>query len=668
MDALATQGKHKIFAAGLIGLFALNLYFYGPLFSAQQRPYKGSISAGYAGITRFVAEHPNPWGWNPQQYAGQPTQFTYPPLLPYTASALHWVTGLDPFHAYRIVVSIAACLGPIALAFAFYYFTGSTWLALLLGLAYTICSPVYGLFERIDQDRGLYYLPWRLLMLMKYGEGPHVTGMTFLPLILVALRWGSARRDWPSLVLMALAFAVAPLTNWLLAFGLAITVLVLMLSDWRSSPRLIGSALLGYGLSVFWLTPEYVQTTLFNWPKDAYGYQVDQSHWPLYCGLFGTIAVLHLVLSYYQTPWVLRFTTIGMATFLWIAGGFYLYGVDTIPESRRYVLEFEQFLFLAIFGWLWYALRSKESVDKFCAALVVVMLLGASAGQISQSFKRTWSTWGIVERDQTLEYQVARWLNERHPSGRIFASGGLRFRLNAWFPLHQVSGTFESGLRNRIGPDYFYQVVTDADSKPGEEALDALRELTAIGAEYAIVHTQGSEDYYRDIKSPEKFNALGSVVFSPTPYDHVYRLPFRSLAHLVAPDELPKSKYKIDLPAYYAALTDTARPQLHVEELSPSHWRIGGTFEPGKAVAFSMNWDPGWTAKQGNEPIALKASALGMILAEPRPGRTEAIELIYEGTAQQRIFTAISACVWIVSIGLCIRSRSWQGSTSMPSS
>ena len=289
MDALEIPRKHKLFAFGLIGLLALNLYFYGPLFSPQQRPYKGSIAAGYAGITRFVSEHPNPWGWNPQQYAGQPTQFSYPPLLPYTASTLHWLTGMEPFHAYRFIVGSLACLGPVALAFAFYYFTGSVWLSLLLGFAYTTASPVYGLFEKIDGDRGLYYLPWRILVLMKYGEGPHVSGLTLLPLILVTLRWGLSRHDWPSLFAMAIALAVAPLINWLCAFGLTITVLILILSDPSRVARLIGAGLLGYSLSCFWLTPEYIRTTLFNWPKDSYGYQVDQNHWPLYGGQLFTV-------------------------------------------------------------------------------------------------------------------------------------------------------------------------------------------------------------------------------------------------------------------------------------------------------------------------------------------------------------------------------------------
>lgn len=668
MDTVATPFKHKFFAAGLIGLFALNLYLYGPLFSPQQRPYKGSIASGYAGITRFIAEHPNPWGWNPQQYAGQPTQFTYPPALPYTAAALHWVTGMDPFHAYRSVISTFACLGPVALAFAFFSFTGSAGWALLLSLCYSIGSPVYGLFEKIDGDRGLYYLPWRIIVLMKYGEGPHVSGVTLLPLILVVLRWGVARTGMPALFAMAVAFAIAPLMNWLLAFGLAITVLVMMISDLRSSFRLVTAGVLGYGLSCFWLTPEYVQTTLFNWPKDAYGYQVEQNHWSLYGGLIAVLAILSYLFRRYGASWELRFTTLAAVTFFWIAGGFYLYNLDTIPESRRYILEFEIFLFLAAFAFLRLAFQSKEGVDKFCGVLVLAAILFSGKTQFNQSLTRKWSDWGMVDREETLEYRLAQWLQDQKPQARVFASGGLRFRLNAWFPLHQVGGTFESGLRNRIAVDYFYQVRTDADSKPGEEAEDAIRQLTAIGAEYVAVHDAGSEEYYRDIKSPAKFAALGPVVFAPTPFDRIHKLPFRSLAHIVNPDELPKSKFKEDLRRFHMALSDPRRPFLAVKQGHPGLWKIQGAFPDGKLVAFSMNWDPGWKATQDGQAIELSANKLGLMTLKPRTSSASTIQLEYTGTQQQRIFAAISACVWIVSIGLCIRSRSWRASTSTPSS
>jgi hypothetical protein len=105
-----------------------------------------------------------------------------------------------------------------------------------------------------------------------------------------------------------------------------------------------------------------------------------------------------------------------------------------------------------------------------------------------------------------------------------------------------------------------------------------------------------------------------------------------------------------------------------VTELHPSHWRITGPLPADHQVSFSMNWDPGWTATQDGQPIPVQPNLLGLITLIPRTASSGTIDVIYSGTTQQKFFGLISFLAWVVSIGLCIRSRSWRGSTSMPSS
>jgi hypothetical protein len=650
-----SKTKRLIFAAALVALFVLNLALYGPLFSAQERPYRGSIASGYAGITRFVAEHPNPWGWNPQQYAGQPTQFTYPPLVPYVSAALHWMSGIEPFWAYRLTIAFFACIGPVTLALGFYWFFARRRWAILLGLAYTLLSPAYGLFERIDTDRGLYYLPWRLLVLMKYGEGPHIVGLSLLPLILAAVVWGARRKDFASLFLMAVALATAPLLNWLCAFALTISLLVLWLSDTGLIRRSLLAGLLGYGLACFWLTPEYVFTTLFNWPKDSYGYQVEQSHWPLYLGLLALLAAAKLGLKRLEVPWNLQALTLLALTFFWIVGGFYLAGRDTIPESRRYSLELELFLMSALAGWMSWAVRSKEGVDKFCVALCLVAFTAGGAGQLSQSVKRRWSDWGFQDREQLLEFQLAKWLESQKPQGRVFATGGLRFRLNAWTRLHQVGGTFESGLRERIAVDRYYQVRTGEASKKGDEGADALRQLAALGVEYVVIHDLESEEYYKDFKNPFKLKDLAPVAYQASPHDWVHKLPYTSHAHLLQPNEVPKDRYKESLGPLAAAIADPQRPKLAWRERHPSLYEIEGAVRPNDLIFVSMNFDAGWRASQDGAPIAVERDNMGLIQLRPRPKAVSTITLEYAGTTQQILFAGISAVIWLASLALLRR-------------
>src|SRR5712692_2648446 len=213
------------------GLFALNVALIPPLFLPGEMPYRGSIEAGYVSMARFVAEHPNPWGWNPTQYCGLPTQFTYLPILPYLTGALiRLLPASDPGHLYRIVVATFACLGTGTLFLFVLYFTKSRWWALAAALGYTFLSPSYGLIEQIDTDRGFVPLPWRLHVLAKYGEGPHTAGLTLLPLAIAALWTAATGRKYWQLLLAAVALAAVTLTNWVAALALAFCFATLLLA------------------------------------------------------------------------------------------------------------------------------------------------------------------------------------------------------------------------------------------------------------------------------------------------------------------------------------------------------------------------------------------------------------------------------------------------------
>ena len=230
--------------------------------------YRGSIEAGYASIARFMAAHPSPWGWNPTQYCGLPTQFTYLPVIPYASAALMWLLpDREPSHLYRIAVSTPACLGPVTIFFFVLYFTRSHWWALATAGAYTLFSPSYGLINLINYDRGLVQLPWRVQLLAKYGEGPHNAGLTLMPLAILAV-WaaGMGRRYW-QILLAAITLAAVTLTNWVAALALAFCCAVAIVTAAGNSKlgfrsmRVLAAAVLAYLLACFWLTPRFPPAT-----------------------------------------------------------------------------------------------------------------------------------------------------------------------------------------------------------------------------------------------------------------------------------------------------------------------------------------------------------------------------------------------------------------------
>lgn len=511
-------------------LAAISFALYAPFFSPLDLPYRESIEPGYAGMARFIREHPNPWGWYSIQYGGLPTQFMYLPALPYSAGLLSKIAAIEPEYAHRLITSTFALLAPVAVYWFLNYFLRARWWAFAVALCYLLVSPSYGLIEQIDKDRGLVYLPWRLQVMAKYGEGPHNVGLALLLPTLMAIWRAATCRTHTSLVIAAVAMAAVVLVNWICGLALGLAVLVLMLSVFGlgrelqfSFRRVLLAGALAYGLACFWLIPSLIKTTFFNWPKDAFGYKVDDRSWLWFAGWIGGLVLIRL-LFVGRNQWFLCFVTAAFYCFGFLAIGYYSFQHDTLPESRRYTLEFELFLFLAVSTWMWFGLRSSNGVHKFCAIAPLVVMLAQGAPQAFRAVTQSRADWKLETKESTVEYQIAKWLNDQKPQGRIFASGGLRFRLNSWFLLPQAGGTFETGLHTREPLAQAYKVRTNLGSKPGEELKDAVTALEKLGVEYLVVHGTRSSEYYRDFKTPELYAALPVAVRFGD--DVVYRIPF----------------------------------------------------------------------------------------------------------------------------------------------
>ena len=650
-------------------LFAINITLNLPLFQAGELPFRDSIEGGYASMARFIAAHPNPWGWNPTQYCGLPTQFTYLPLLHYTVAAAHAVIPyLEIEHVYRLVTVVFTLLGPSILFLFVLSFTGSRRWAFATALTYTLFSPVYGLISQIDHDRGLVQLPWRLQVLAKYGEGPHNATLMLLPLTVLALWRAAVSGRFPSVFAAALLLAVTALTNWVGALALAWLVLVLVLiaplhskeTGFQIAPILRASAI-GYGLSCFWLTPSFVQTIIFNWPKDAFNYQLRVQQMSFMAGFAaGALLVWLLCRLLCRLPY-LCFLLLSFFGFAWVVLGYYWFGTDTIPESRRYALEFEMFLLLLLFEALRQILRTGKGYLIYPALALVVLCYSTGVRQVWRYATSDPLRWRPTAKEFTTEYEAGSWLAGRHTQGRVYASGGLRFRLNSWFETAQVGGTFETGLRNRVPLDFAYQIRTGIGSGPGRDGEDAVQQLTALGVEYVIVHGPKSDEYYRDFARPAKFKGLLEEVWSQRD-DIIYRLPFTSLAHLVRREELPPRPPVAGglqyLAAYSAALRDPARPQLISAWDGPSRLRLSGPIPEDMLISVAVNFDEGWAASQDGRSIPSAASQLGFLLLHAKASPDSNIVLEYCGTVEQRMMALLSLLTWLACVYFLWKRRS----------
>jgi hypothetical protein len=647
--------RHGVNIAAAAGLFLLNALLNGPLFMTGEMPFRGSIEGGYVGMARFVSAHPNPWGWDPQQYCGLPTYFLYLPGLPYTTAALvHLLPGAQPADVYRILAGILTCLGPVSLFLFVLYFTRSRWWALLTALAYSIFSPAYGLLPHLLKDLGQVHLPWRILVLVKYGEGPHTLGLALLPLALIAV-WaaGSGRQYWQVLV-AAVMLAAIVLTNWIAGLSLAFCCLLLLLSGLR--PRgLFAAGALGYLLACFWLTPSFIQTVAFNWPVDSFGYQVKSPQKLLLAGLVIGVLIIRALFLRFPKNGYLCFVTMAAFAFGWIAVMFSVYGFDTIPESRRYAPEFEMFLILALAEWFRLALWSRNSTVRFCAIAPGVIMLLMGAGQAWTYVTQGWAKWKPVPREETIEYRAAEWLSRQNVTGRVLVSGGLRYRLNSWFDIPQVGGAWESGLQNRAPVELAYQIRTSMGSQPGHRLEDALIEMKAMAVQYLVIHGAGSREYYRDSVDPGEFAGLPAVWHEQD--DTIYAVSQPSLARVVFRPELPAHHVPRAMTALAGGIDDPARPRLTTAWKDQNTLRITGAVPQDALVYVHVSHHPGWQATVDGRPAAIEKDALGFMIVNANPAAQSTIELRYTGTAEQRVMAVLSGLAWITALAALCRRR-----------
>jgi hypothetical protein len=246
------------------------------------------------------------------------------------------------------------------------------------------------------------------------------------------------------------------------------------------------------------------------------------------------------------------------------------------------------------------------------------------------------------------------------PEGRVFASGGLRFRLNSWYPLHQVGGTFETGLRNRVPLGLAYQLRTLIGSEAGKENRDTIVQLKALGAQYIAVHGPGSAEHYRDVRDPVRLEGMLERVFH-NGYDAIYRVPFESYARLAWPRELPENLpgagYHAWLEQFQTATEAPERPRLKTRWVSPRALEIEGPMPAGMVASLIVNYDPGWVAVQDGSPVRVVADNWGFTVLHPKPSPHSTVRLFYRGTNEQRAMAVLSAAAWIAAIGLLIINR-----------
>jgi hypothetical protein len=594
-----------------------------PLFKAKYLDKWASIESTFISDARYLNEHwPHPQ-WQPLWYGGTRFDYIYPPALRYGTAWLSRTFGWVPVKAYHIYTAFFYCVGIAGAYLLIRVGSRSRRMALLGGVATALMSPCL-LFLRNFRADAWKRLPVRLGVLAKYGEGPHMTALALIPFAL-AFTWRALDRKKPLDIALAAIFSAAVVSNnFYGATALATFYPILLWSFWitRQDRAILYPALaipsLAYGLTAFWLVPSYFRITSENMKYvSEHG-----TTWSIWVAV-GVAIVFALATdrfakgrpgrtwAVFVTGCVIFFAlnTLGNAWFNFRISG----------EPSRLVPELDYVFIMGavtLLGWIW---TRRGLTLKAVSAVVVALAFFSTAGYI----RNAWNMFPLAADYQGRpEYRIPDWIAKNMPDARAFVNGSVRFWFNAWHDIPQLGGGSEQGLLNGAS------VPAAWDLSMGPSGQAGLLWMQSFGVDLFYVSDQRSQEMYKDITHPKKFEGLLPVVFDDQRGNFLYLVPrrWRTRARVVETaklDACPKPRFNDDVDhirQYAAVMENGPDSPVALERPAPESIRLRARVAPGQSIVVQESYDTPWEARAGGQLLTLRKDVMGQMVIEAPPG------------------------------------------------
>jgi hypothetical protein len=494
-----------------LGIVVANVYVCRELFRIEYLRHMGSIEGAYFGISRYAMAHWPDLRWFPPWYDGIPYQNSYPPMLHWVVAVVAWIAGLSAARGHHLVTAVAYCLGPVTVGAVGWRLSRSKWSAFAAGLMYTCLSMSAWLIPVVAKDVGGVFNPRRLQALVFYGEGPHVSALTLLPLTILFLDFALETPRAFFILLAAVAMAATALTNWIAAFALAVLVACYVLarigtSHWQwSDARLIGlTCAAAYLLAMPWAPPSTVSVIQHNSATiggDFRGIYDQLPRWRVLLAISLGLLKMAIRRVAMHIQFAIFFSTMTGAITL----GWEWFRVALVPQPARYHLEMEIALvmLLAFAGHALisrYAPRSGWIVIALLIACMIVPL------RLERRYART-SLLLPTDITSRTEWKVADWFNRNWNGGRVMAAGSTALWLTAFTDTPQLGGGFDQGATNDSTLVAIYGICT-GEMTNGHDAEYSILWMKALGVHAVAVDGPESTEVYRAIRDPHKFEGV----------------------------------------------------------------------------------------------------------------------------------------------------------------
>ncbi len=634
-------------------LFWVGYAHVAPLFRGQYSQHFGSIEVSYIQMAKFIESSWPRFAWQPRWYLGYPMYVLYTPLVPFVEYLSSVFFGWSYSHAYRILTAFAYCAGLVTL-----YFFGRTLFknsvsGIIAALVYALVPSIIAYrYAEVANDSFLTHGidPRRFTILVRWGEGPHIVSLLFLPvaalLLVKFLRTGGKR----SLILGAVFSGLVALTNSVGTWGFLILAFSLLIGEiveqekgaWKMlGVRMAVFGLLSFGFIAFWFNPLFI-SSFFREGSGTTAYW--QSHFP-----WGWIVPLGglSVYIFLAKKLLRRFigTTASILFFLImysLVDTYYASGserLELVPQVLRLNTEVDMGMSLivaasiAIFG---YGLHKLHHYAFFAAMLITLVAAGVFSWPRQETLVRELPEYSQSAEEKGIdiksrpEYKIAKEIELLVKGNeRALLPGNYGFFFNYFSDLPQLRGAlFQSAIHPWVEHIY-YQIATGKDA----QILLAWLKIANIG----WVVYPGPGELYQDFTraGQDKFASVLSLE-NTVNGDTIYKVPLKdsSLAKVVPKTlsgvQKPKNAIDIEPINQYVTFLEERKGGLVVETGANGEYTIKGDVPADALILFQQTYVPGWGAKASTgRKLETFSDPLGFILIKPKQGGFQEIKLSY---------------------------------------
>ena len=641
-----------------------------PLFRLEYLNNWPSIEATFIADGRLLQANWPHHLWQPLWYTGTRANYVYPPGLSSCVAVLSATLGIAPAHAYHIAIALFYALGVSAVYLWTRTATGSRKAGWLAAIAVALVSPMLFVLRDLRWDSG-FFVPWRLHVLVKYGEGPHISSLSILPLVwLGALRrFQGGSVHW--ILLSASAAALVVTLNFYGLTALAITFPLLVWScflqrrSWHILRDAVSITVLAYGLTAWWLVPSFLQITGRNLRLVA----PKGNNWSLPVFVF-------LLFLYFASSLVARRSArfSGYGWFIWsglyflaiYVLGFRWYGLQIAGDSNRLMPELDLFVIfcsvqLAGLLWNWRPHRFPLIPKAVVLTLLTVV------------FFPSWRYLRHVYFDfpedkhwqERIEFRTASWLQEKFPNQRVVVTGTNRFWYNVWHDREQADGGSQQGILNPLLPTAQWRITRQDDPKL------ALLWLQALAVDILVISGPNSQEPYKDVQQQmPMYDSMLPVLRDDGEGNRYYRIPRRTpgivrvvdRAKVQGTPAVPGESEDGPLGAYVDAI-EAIPPGGPSAERAQGKWHgsdalgIETELKAGESLLITESYDPYWRAYRNGRPEEIQRDSAGFMLLHLPPGR-HSVRMIFETPLEMSIGRATS--------GLCLALMAWLAYRAKP--